>query len=137
MGFSRTADPMAAPPASTPVQAPHRSLSVAPDSAAYKWWVTATVMLSAFLMVVSGSAMNVALPPIMTTFSLNLDQAQWILTAYMIAGAVLIPTVGWLGNRLGNRNLFLLSLLIFVGSSMLCGIAWSGPTLIFSACCRA
>mgnify|MGYP003694702007 CR=1 FL=1 len=67
-------------------------------------------MLSAFLVVVSGSAMNVALPPIMTTFGLNLDQAQWILTAYMIAGAVLIPTVGWLGNRLGNRNLFLLGL---------------------------
>ena len=88
-------------------------------------------MLSAFLVVVSGSAMNVALPPIMTTFGLNLDQAQWILTAYMIAGAVFIPTVGWLGNRLGNRNLFLLGLLIFVGSSMLCGIAWSGPTLIF------
>src|SRR4029453_19420386 len=60
-----------------------------------------------------------------------LDQAQWILTAYMIAGAVFIPTVGWLGNRLGNRNLFLLGLLPFVGSSMLCGIAWSGPTLIF------
>jgi len=91
-------------------------------------------MLSAFLVVVSGSAMNVALPPIMTTLGLNLDQAQWILTAYMIAGAVLIPTVGWLGNRLGNRNLFLLSLLTFVGSSMLCGIAWSGPTLIFFPC---
>lgn len=51
-------------------------------------------MLSAFLVVVSGSAMNVALPPIMTTFGMNLDQAQWIITTYMIAGAVLIPMVG-------------------------------------------
>ncbi len=131
MAFSRIADPTAASPAPTPVPAQRRSLTITPDSASYKWWVTATVMLSAFLVVVSGSAMNVALPPIMTTFGLNLDQAQWILTAYMIAGAVFIPTVGWLGNRLGNRNLFLLGLLIFVGSSMLCGIAWSGSTLIF------
>ena len=98
MAFSRTTDHTAACPASTPVPAPRRNLSIAPDSASYKWWVTATVMLSAFLVVVSGSAMNVALPPIMTTFGLNLDQAQWILTAYMIAGAVLIPTVGWLGQ---------------------------------------
>src|SRR5262245_16547064 len=105
--------------------------AISPERSSYKWWVAATVMLSAFLVVVSGSAMNVALPPMMTTFGLNLDQAQWILTAYMIAGAVLIPTVGWLGNRLGNRNLFLLGLLTFAGSSMLCGIAWSGPTLIF------
>src|SRR5215831_10402387 len=131
MAFSRTADHTALFPTSTPVPAQWRSLSIAPNRASYKWWVTATVMLSAFLVVVSGSAMNVALPPIMTTFGMNLDQAQWILTAYMIAGAVLIPTVGWLGNRLGNRNLFLLGLLTFVGSSMLCGIAWSGPTLIF------
>ena len=42
----------------------------------------------------------------MTAFGLNIDQAQWLITAYMIASAVLIPTVGWLGSWLGNRNLF-------------------------------
>jgi DHA2 family multidrug resistance protein len=87
-------------------------------------------MLSAFLVVVNTSTVNVTLPPMMTAFGLNLDQAQWVITAYMIASAVLIPTVGWLGNWLGNRNLFLLSLLVFVGSSALCGLAWSGSTLI-------
>jgi DHA2 family multidrug resistance protein len=62
---------------------------------------------------------------------MNLDQVQWVITAYMIASAVLIPTVGWLGNRVGNRNLFLLSLVVFIGTSVLCGLAWSGGTLIF------
>jgi DHA2 family multidrug resistance protein len=87
-------------------------------------------MFSAFLTVMSGATVNVALPPMMTAFGLNIDQAQWIITAFMIAGAVLIPTVGWLGNWLGNRNLFLLSLLVFIGGSALCGIAWSGTSLI-------
>jgi DHA2 family multidrug resistance protein len=87
-------------------------------------------MFSAFLVVVNTSTVNVTLPPMMTAFGLNIDQAQWVITAYMIASAVLIPTVGWLGNRLGNRNLLLLSLLVFVGSSALCGLAWSGSTLI-------
>jgi DHA2 family multidrug resistance protein len=87
-------------------------------------------MLSTFLTVMSGASVNVALPPMMTAFSLSLDQAQWVITAYMIAGAVLIPTVGWLGNWLGNRNLFLLSLLVFVGGATLCGFAWSGPSLV-------
>ena len=107
-----------------------RRFVITPERPSYKWWVAATVMLSAFLVVVSGATMNVALPPIMTTFGLSLSQAQWIITAYMIAGAVLIPTVGWLGNRLGNRNVFLLGLSVFIGGSMLCGIAWSGSTLI-------
>jgi MFS transporter, DHA2 family, multidrug resistance protein len=104
---------------------------IPPTHPAYKWWVAATVMLGAFLVVVSGATVNVALPPIMTTFSMNLDQVQWVITAYMIASAVLIPTVGWLGNLLGNRNLFLLSLLMFISSSALSGLAWSGGVLIF------
>lgn len=110
--------------------APRRSTLIAPTHPAYKWWVAGTVMLSAFLVVVNTATVNVTLPPMMTAFGMNLDQAQWVITAYMIASAVLIPTVGWLGNRLGNRNLMLLSLAVFVGSSALCGLAWSGDSLI-------
>lgn len=103
---------------------------IAPGQASYKWWVAVTVLFGAFLTVMSAATVNVALPPMMTAFGMNIDQAQWVITAYMIAGAVLIPTVGWLGNQLGNRNLFLLSLLVFVAGSMLSGIAWSSTTLI-------
>lgn len=93
--------------------------------------MAATVTLSAFLVVMNNATTNVTLPMLMTAFGMNLDQAQWVITAYMISGATLVPAVGWLGNRLGNRNLFLFSLLIFVGSSALCGLAWSGPSLTF------
>src|SRR5215831_16907470 len=110
------APPQEAPPPATRGTL-QRALGIAPHSAAYRWWVAATVMLSAFLVVASGATVNVALPSMMTAFGLNLDQIQWVMTAYMIAGAVLIPTIGWLGNRLGNRLLFLVSLLVFVGSS--------------------
>ncbi len=104
---------------------------ISPDRPSYKWWVAATVMLGAFFVVVSGATVNVTLPEMMTAFGMNLDEVQWVITAYMIASAVLIPTVGWLGNRFGNRNLFLLSLLVFIAGSALCGLAWSGGALIF------
>ena len=71
-----------------------------------------------------------ALPSIMTTLSMSLDEVQWVMTAYMIASAVVIPTVGWLGNVLGNRNLLLFSVALFVIGSVLCGLAWNGSTLI-------
>ena len=104
--------------------------AILPESPSYKWWVAATVILNVFTMIMNTVTASLALPSIMTALSMNLDQAQWVITAYMIAGAVVIPTAGWLGNVLGNRNLLLLSLLIFVAGSVLCGLAWSGPALI-------
>jgi DHA2 family multidrug resistance protein len=101
-----------------------------PARPSYRWWIAATVTLSGFLVTMSQTAVQVALPQIMTVFGLNLDQAQWIMTAYVIAGAVLVPAVGWLGNWLGNRTLYLLGLSIFVTNSALCTLAWSGSSLI-------
>jgi DHA2 family multidrug resistance protein len=92
--------------------------------------VAATVTLSGFLVTMSQTAVQVALPQIMTVFGLNLDQAQWIVTAYVIAGAVLVPAVGWLGNWLGNRTFYLLGLSVFVANSALCALSWSGASLI-------
>jgi DHA2 family multidrug resistance protein len=86
--------------------------------------------VSGFLVTMSQTAIQVALPQIMTVFGLNLTQAQWIMTAYVIAGAVLVPAVGWLGNWLGNRTLYLLGLSLFVISSALCAVSWSGSSLI-------
>lgn len=128
MASDITTSPVEAP--TQPTRAQWGGPLISPDRQSYKWWVAGTVMLSAFLTVMSSASVNVALPPMMTAFGLSIDQAQWVITAYMIAGAVLIPTVGWLGNWLGNRNLFLLSLLMFIGGSALCGLAWSGTTLI-------
>jgi len=101
-----------------------------PQRESYKWWVAFTVSLSGFLVTMSQVAVQIALPQIMTVYGLNLDQAQWIVTAYVIAGAILVPAVGWLGNRLGNRTLYLLSLIVFVSASALCAFAWSGSSLI-------
>jgi DHA2 family multidrug resistance protein len=92
--------------------------------------VAATVTLSGFLVTMSQTAVQVALPQIMTVFGLNLDQAQWIMTAYVIAGAVMVPAVGWLGNWFGNRTFYLLGLGIFVMNSALCAVSWSGSSLI-------
>ena len=103
---------------------------VTPESPSYKWWVAGTVMVNVFAVLLNIAAASLALPSIMTTLSMSLDEVQWVITAYMIASAVVIPTVGWLGNVLGNRNLLLFSLVLFVIGSVLCGLAWNGSTLI-------
>lgn len=97
----------------------------------YKWWASFGItmgMLSVNLII---SALSLAIPKIMSSFGANLDQAQWVLNGYMITYTVATPTVGWLGGWLGNKNLFLLSMFVFLFCMVFSGMSWSIQSLIF------
>lgn len=96
----------------------------------YHWWVTTSVMLGAFIVIVDGMIVNIALPKIMSSFGVDVLKIRWVATSYMLASAVMMPATGWLGQRFGNKNLYLLSLGLFVLTSGLCGAAWSVDALI-------
>ena len=108
--------------------APQTRLTTSPN---YHWWVTASVMLGAFIVIVDGMIVNIALPKIMSSFGVDVLTIRWVATSYMLASAVMMPATGWLGQRFGNKNLYMLSLATFVVTSVLCGAAWSIDTLIF------
>lgn len=100
------------------------------ESPAYKWWVTWTMMLGAFLFALDTTIVNLAIPKIMTSLSADLNQVQWVLIVYMIGMAVVMPTVGWLSDLVGYKWLYTGSLALFTCSSALCGMAWSPHSLI-------
>jgi MFS transporter, DHA2 family, multidrug resistance protein len=101
------------------------------DSPAYKWWVTWTIMLGAFLFALDTTIVNIAIPKIMTSISADLNQIQWVLIIYMIGMAVVMPAAGWLSDLVGYKWLYTGSLALFTLSSALCGMAWSPYALIF------
>ena len=100
------------------------------DSPFYHWWITAALMLGFMTAGLSVTVVQLAFPHIMTSLRADLDAMQWVQTSAMIMQAVMMPSVGWLGSRLGNRRLYLLSLGTFVGGSILCGMAWDVYSLI-------
>jgi EmrB/QacA subfamily drug resistance transporter len=75
-------------------------------------------------------SINIAVPTMMTSLQVDVMQIQWVLTAFMVARTVVMPTLGWLGGRLGNRRLYLISLCIYLGASMLCGLSWDLKSMI-------
>ncbi len=99
-------------------------------SPSYHWWIAGVLMLGFTTAGLSITVVNLAFPKIMTSLRADLDEMQWVQTGYMIMQAVMMPSVGWLGSRLGNRKLYLLSLGGFVASSILCGMAWDVYSLI-------
>ena len=81
------------------------------------------VMTASLLQVLDITIANVAIPHMQSSLGATPDTISWVLTSYIIASAVAMPITGWLADRVGSRRLFLISVTLFVGASMLCGLA--------------
>ena len=94
-------------------------------------WVSAgAVMLTVFMVVLDSSIANVALPNIAGSFSATRDESTWVLTSYLVANGVIIPSTAWFSTLLGRKNFLLLATLLFTIASALCGMASSMTMLI-------
>ena len=96
----------------------------------YQWWVLANVMIGTFMAVLDATIVNVALPKIMAAFGIGVDKVEWVLTAYLLVFAVMLPTSGWVADHFGYKRTYMSALLLFTLGSFLCGIAWDENALI-------
>src|SRR5664279_5416153 len=101
-----------------------------PKHLSYKWFLLANVMLGTFMAVLDATIVNVGLPKIMASFGVGLDKIEWVVTAYMLAMAVALPTSGWLADKFGYKRLYFIGLFLFTLGSMLCGRASDENMLI-------
>jgi len=85
--------------------------------------IVVSVMLATIMTSLDTTIANVALPHMAGSVSASADQITWVLTSYIIATAITIPTTGWLTARLGRKQVFLISIIGFTIASALCGAA--------------
>ena len=90
-----------------------------------KGLLTFGVMLATIIQILDTTIANVALPHMQTSLGATADTITWVLTSYIVASAIAIPITGWVSDRIGSRNLFLISIVGFVIASALCGAAQS------------
>jgi MFS transporter, DHA2 family, multidrug resistance protein len=85
--------------------------------------ITLSIMLATIMQTLDGTIANVALPHMQGTLSASQDQIAWVLTAYIVAAAIATPLTGWLCDRFGQKNVFLVSIAGFTVASVLCGLS--------------
>jgi len=95
-----------------------------------KWLITIAVMAGTFMEIVDTTVVNVALPHIAGSMASSTDETTWVLTAYLVSNAIILPITGWLSALFGRKRFLLLCLVLFTVSSMLCGAATSLAELI-------
>ncbi|PIO51243.1 MFS transporter [Leucobacter sp. OAMLP11] len=71
-----------------------------------------------------------ALPVLSTELGLDGATAGWILTAYLLSGAVAAPVIGALGDRHGHRRVLMIAMLVFVIGGAVAGLAGSLPVML-------
>jgi DHA2 family multidrug resistance protein len=96
------------------------------------WLVAVVVAIASFMEVLDTSIANVALPHISGNLGASQDQATWVLTTYLVANAIVLPITGWISSAVGRKRFFILCILIFTVSSLLCGLAPSMPVLLIA-----
>jgi DHA2 family multidrug resistance protein len=82
--------------------------------------------------VLDTSIANVALPHIAGDLGASTDESTWVLTSYLVSNAIILPMSGWFVGIFGRKRFFMLCILIFTVSSLLCGAAWSLGFLLFA-----
>src|SRR5450432_423619 len=89
------------------------------------WLIAVVVSLAAFMEVLDTSIANVALPHIAGDLGASNDESTWVLTSYLVSNAIVLPISGWFVGILGRKRFFMICILVFTLTSLLCGVAWS------------
>jgi MFS transporter, DHA2 family, multidrug resistance protein len=120
---------MASAPA--PTSSPPAYVHLPPLSGSARLWGTLALSAATFMNVLDTSIANVSLPAIAGDLGVSPNQGTWVITSFGVANAIAVPLTGWLSQRFGQVRLFMASIILFVITSWLCGLAPNMSTLIF------
>jgi DHA2 family multidrug resistance protein len=96
----------------------------------YQWQVLAVIAIGTFMVILDTTIVNIALPRIITVFGSPVDEAQLVITGYMLALATIVPAAPYFSQTFGSKRMYLITLALFTLGSALCGLAWSVPSLV-------
>ncbi|WP_408932509.1 MDR family MFS transporter [Corynebacterium sp. YSMAA1_1_D6] len=95
------------------------------------------LVLGAMVMILNETSLSVALPAIMADYGIPATSAQWLLTGFMLTMAVVIPTTGFLLERLTTRQIFAASAGFFLVGTVVAALAPSFVVLLIGRVLQA
>ncbi|WP_043402379.1 DHA2 family efflux MFS transporter permease subunit [Archangium violaceum] len=94
------------------------------------WPFMFALFIGSFMSVLSSSTITIALPELQRHFGAELSLLQWTLTGFMLAMGTSAPLTGYLGGRFSFKWVYVASLVGFILTSVLCGVAWDTNSLV-------
>ena len=95
-----------------------------------KWLVTVSITFGTLMGAIDASIVNVAVPHLTGALGVTVEQITWVTTGFVIATVMVMPLTGFLARLFGQKRVYLISLVIFIIGSALCGMAHTLPLLV-------
>lgn len=90
-----------------------------------------TVLLAAVMELIDATIVNVALSYMSGNLGATIEDSSWVITSYSIANVIIIPITSFLTAKLGRRNYYIGSIVLFTLCSVMCGLSQDIWTLVF------
>jgi DHA2 family lincomycin resistance protein-like MFS transporter len=94
--------------------------------------IIALLVGAAFVMILNETIMSVALPALILDLEVTAATAQWLTSGFLLTMAVVIPMTGALLQRFPARTIYLMSMVLFCGGTLLAALA-PGFTVLLAA----
>lgn len=95
-----------------------------------RWAALAVLCTATFIVILDGSIVFVAVPPMTVELGLSATAVQWMLSSYLLAFGGLLLLGGRMADLLGRRRVFMAGGVLLAVSSLLCGIAPNAEVLV-------
>lgn len=86
--------------------------------------------VATFMTSLDVTIVNVALPSLQTELHMNATDLEWVISAYTLSLAAVIPASGALGDRYGRKRVFLAGIIILTVGVLACALDWHAAALI-------
>ncbi|RCW45831.1 MFS transporter [Halopolyspora algeriensis] len=94
------------------------------------WFALVPLLIGTFTGTVNNSVVNVPMTEILADFDVSLAYGALVVVAFVLAFAVLMPLSGWLGDRLGHRQVFCAAMVLLAVGAAGAALAPSLPLLV-------
>ncbi|MGM0138024.1 hypothetical protein IGI65_000426 [Enterococcus sp. DIV0755b] len=102
-----------------------------------RWWILIAISMFTFMSTLDGSIVNIALPTISNDMGVPMNQAEWVVSVYLMIVCCCLLLFGKIGDSRGKIKVFRIGTLIFVLGSLLCGFNHSLGFLLFARVVQA